>query len=157
MKAKIINTTDFGGLYSIDFLTINNNTFINDELVSNWVLTEILPTSNLIKPLWNGVEWIEGETIEEYNFRITPKTLTRMKFIMQVYITTNIKYDDIIYFVNNLPSEMLNDLTKYIILTRLNDCTYFERYSENLILIATMMGITDEQLNEIFINGNLLD
>jgi len=77
-----------------------------------------------------------------------------MKFIMQVFITTSIKYEDIVIFIQNLE---FDESTKYLILTRLRGCTHFERNSNDLLTISQMMGITQEQLDEIFINGNLIE
>jgi len=92
--------------------------------------------------------------IEEMNKPKVPKQLSRMKFIMQVFITTGIKYEDIVIFIQNLE---FNEATKYLILTRLRGCTHFERSSSDLLTISQMMGITQEQLDSIFINGNLIE
>ena len=54
MKAKIINTTDFDGIYTIDYL------LENIELTSDWILTELLPSNEIVIPKWNGSEWFEG-------------------------------------------------------------------------------------------------
>jgi hypothetical protein len=106
---------------------------------------------------WNGSQWIEGATneqIAEYNRNIVPNEISRMKFIIQVYLTTGIMYEDIVLFIQNLS---FDEAQKYVILTRLRSATHFDRYSNDLLTIAQMMGITSEQLDDIFINGNLLN
>lgn len=94
------------------------------------------------------------EEIEAYNLSLIPTQVSRMKFIIQVYITTGIKYEDIVLFIENLA---FDESQKYVILTRLRSATHFERNSSDLLTIAAMMGITSEQLDSIFINGNLID
>jgi hypothetical protein len=57
MKARILETNNFGGLYSDDFIIRNN--------LSDWNFTEQLPSKEIIKPIFNGTEWIEDATAEE--------------------------------------------------------------------------------------------
>jgi len=95
-----------------------------------------------------------AEEIEAYNRNLIPKSISRMKFIIQIFITTGIKYEDIVLFITNLN---FDESQKYVILTRLRSATHFDRNSSDLGMIAQMMGITSEQLDEIFINGNLLN
>lgn len=95
-----------------------------------------------------------AEEIEAYNRSLIPSQLSRMKFIIQVFITTGIKYEDIVLFIQNLT---FDEAQKYVILTRLRSATHFDRESSDLLTIASMMGITSEQLDSIFINGNLIE
>lgn len=74
MKARIINSEDFGGAYSDDFLLDNKDNFINGQLVSEWVLTPILPNQFFIIKKWNGSSWYEGGTQEEIDIRNFEKT-----------------------------------------------------------------------------------
>ena len=148
MQVRIINGTDFGGFYTDEFIANN------PDIVQGWDFTEVEPNSELIKPIWNGSEWIEGATeeeIEAYQNSLVPKDIPRMKFIIQVFLSTGIKYEDIVLFIQNLN---FDEAQKYVILTRLRGCTHFERYSSDLLTIAQLMGITEAQLNHIFINGN---
>jgi hypothetical protein len=149
MKARIINGIDFGGVHSQEWIDNNQDKEIGGELVSEWVLTDVLPTDEK-SPQWNGSQWIESyiKVVE------VPKSISRMKFIIQVYLTTQIKYEDIVLFIENLN---FDEAQKYIILTRLRSATHFDRNSSDLLTIAAMMGITSNQLDEIFINGNLLN
>ena len=64
MKARILNN-EFQGVYTDDFILNNLDNLINGQLVSEWQLTEVLPSMELKKPIWNGTEFIEGATPEE--------------------------------------------------------------------------------------------
>ena len=88
---------------------------------------------------------------------IVPTEISRMKFIIQIKRSTGIKFEEIEIFINNIPNQYLDPDKKYEIITRLNAAVSFNRYNEDLLTIAQMMGITSEQLDEIFINGNLLN
>jgi len=148
MKARIINGIDFGGIYTDEWILDNESKFMFGQLVSEWVLTGILPNTQWGKTKWNGSEWVDNTPIE------IPQQLSRMKFIIQVFITTGIKYEDIVLFIQNLA---FDEAQKYVILTRLRSATHFDRNSSDLLTIASMMGITSEQLDNIFINGNLIE
>lgn len=67
MKARILNT-DFKGIYTDEFLQNNLSNIINGQLVSEWELTEILPTELELKYInlkFDGLVYFEGATIEE--------------------------------------------------------------------------------------------
>jgi len=136
MKARIINGIEHGGNWTEDYIQ------------EDWVLTDSLPNPLFKKPEWNGSEWVDNTPIE------IPKQLSRMKFIIQVFITTDIRYEDIVLFIQNLT---FDEAQKYVILTRLRSATHFDRNSSDLLTIASMMGITSGQLDSIFINGNLIE
>lgn len=86
-----------------------------------------------------------------------PAEISRMKFIIQIKRSTGIKFEEVEIFINSIPNQYLDSDKKYEIITRLNAAVSFNRYNEDLLTIAQMMGITSEQLDEIFINGNLLN
>ena len=73
MKARILNN-EFQGVYTNDFILNNLDNLINGQLVSEWQLTEILPSMELKKPIWNNSEWIEEATPEE----IAEQTLSKI-------------------------------------------------------------------------------
>ena len=107
--------------------------------------TIVMPTSGVFETIEFD---LPIEVIE------VPQEISRMKFIIQVFLTTGIMYEDIVLFIQNLTFDAAQ---KYVILTRLRSATHFDRYSNDLLTIAQMMGITSEQLDEIFINGNLIE
>jgi len=108
MKARILNGIYFGGLYSLDFLETNNDNVINGELVSEWVLTDILPNPLFIKPEFNGAEWIEAyvevinieekeeEIIKRYNYLMMRALSSSMqKYGSYEYLQNQkLEYDD---------------------------------------------------------------
>ena len=156
MLVKIKNNKP-DGYFSQSFIDNNIDKIINGQLVSEWELSNILPNSEIIEAIWNGSEWTEGATPEEIlqaNAIKIPTQISRMKFIIQVFLTTGIMYEDIVLFVQNLN---FDEAQKYVILTRLKSATHFDRNSNDLLTISAMMGITSNQLDEIFINGNLIE
>jgi hypothetical protein len=58
MKARILETGRCI-LYTQEFLDFKGNE------ISDWNLTDILPSSDLLIPIWNGLEWVEGITEQE--------------------------------------------------------------------------------------------
>jgi len=148
---RITNNLEWGGSYTQEFIDTNL------ELVSEWIFTNEECNPNFIIKKWNGTQWIEGATPEEIlqaNAINVPTTISRMKFIIQVFLTTGIMYEDIVLFIQNMNFDAAQ---KYVILTRLRSATHFDRNSSDLLTISAMMGITYEQLDEIFINGNLIE
>lgn len=141
------------------YTILNENGFvIGCQLTAptSGLFTELLVVDNFIKPKINSdaTGFIEGATTDEIAEEIkksVPQTLSRMKFIIQVFISLGIKYDDIILFIQNLK---IDENEKYIILTKLRSVTDFDRSSIDLQNIATLMQISEAQLDEIFINGN---
>ena len=73
MKARIYNG-QWGANHPQHWLDANQNKVIGGQLVSEWTLTEVLPNKNLLKPIWNRTEWIEGATPEE----IAEQTLSKI-------------------------------------------------------------------------------
>lgn len=155
--AEIPNT------YVVDGVRIDNYSQSNDHFLHGW-REVVIPTITEYQRLGNEFilvgdiitkEIIDftAEEIEAYNRSLIPKTISRMKFIIQVFLTTGVMYEDIVLFIQNMNFDQAQ---KYVILTRLRSATHFDRYSNDLLTIAQMMGITSEQLDNIFINGNLL-
>ena len=143
--AKINDDNSFGG------------NFYTKDVQQDWNITDVIYDGVFLKPNWNDSEWEEcasQEEIEAHNRGLIPQEISRMKFIIQVFITTGIRYEDIVLFIQNLT---FDEAQKYVILTRLRSATHFDRYSNDLLTIAQMMGITSEQLDSIFINGNLIE
>ena len=48
MKARILNN-EFKGIYTNDFIEQNKDKVINGQLVSEWTLTDTLPTESELK------------------------------------------------------------------------------------------------------------
>ena len=161
MKARVINLKDFGGVYSDEFLLDNKDNIVNGKLVSEWVLTDVLPNPTHKKPEWNGSFWYEAyvEVIE------VPQEISRMKFEIQLYITTTVRdennnivqlgktFQDIIDYIDSL---QMSNFYKNLLKMRLLSCVTLERDNDDLNALAPGMGISQAQLDEIFIKGNTL-
>lgn len=123
------------------------------RLGNEFILVDDIITKEVIDFTTEEIDFTTEE-IEDYNRSLIPKTISRMKFIIQVFLTTGVMYEDIVLFIQNMNFDQAQ---KYVILTRLRSATHFDRYSNELLTIAQMMGVTSEQLDSIFINGNLIE
>ena len=118
----------------------------------------VLYNENFINPIWNGTEWIEGATPEEIaeaNKSKVPQTISAMRLKLQLFdigITDQDIFDDI----DSIPDFMFSFADKEKAKIMYKTATIFERTNGELNFVATMEGLTQEQLDEIFINGNLL-
>lgn len=71
MKARIYNF-EWLGNHPQNWLDANQSKIIGGQLVSQWILTEILPTENELnyqKLMFDGVNYYEGATPEEINIK----------------------------------------------------------------------------------------
>lgn len=154
--AKINENNSFGG------------NFYTKDIQEDWNITNVIYDSNYLKPIWNISEWVEGATqeeIEAYNRSLIPQEISRMKFELQLYITTTIRdennnilqfgktFQDIIDYIDSL---QMSSLYKNLLIIRLKSCVTLERDNDDLNALAPGMGISQAQLDEIFINGNSL-
>ena len=95
------------------------------------------------------------EEIAEANKPIVPLEIAKMHFKIEL-IKRGIEFQEVEDTINAIPSEMFSEIDKKIAITKFNDAVSFDRYNADLQLVATLMGLTQEDLDEIFINGNLL-
>ena len=104
-----------------------------------------------------GVDYIEStpEEIAEANKPIIPEEIAKMHLKIEL-IKRGIESQEVEDTINAIPSEMFSEIDKKIAITKFNDAVSFDRYNADLQLVATLMGLTQEDLDEIFINGNLL-
>ena len=103
-----------------------------------------------------GVEYVEvtPEEIAEANKPIVPQTISAMRLKLQLFdmgITDQDIFDDI----DSIPESMFSTADKEKAKIMYKTATTFERTNGELNLVATMEGLTQEQVDEIFINGNL--
>ena len=88
MKNRILENNLFGGIYTDEFLENNKNNIVNGKIVSDWNLTEVECSLELILPIFNNGEWVESandEEIEEHN-----KTIQRLEAIEKASISDSI-------------------------------------------------------------------
>ena len=118
----------------------------------------VLYNGKFIDPIWNGSEWIEGATPEEIaeaNKPKVPESISAMRLKLQLFdmgITDQDIFDDI----DSIPEVMFSFAAKEKAKIMYKTATTFERTNGELNFVATMKGLTQEQVDEIFINGNQL-
>ena len=100
-----------------------------------------------------GVEYVEStpEEIAELNKPIVPIQIKNMKFRLAL-IKSGIMPSSIDTAINQMPEGAM----KENVFTLWNFADYLERNDVSLNYMAGQFNITHEQLDEIFINGNLL-
>lgn len=82
VKTRILEGGFFGNNYTSDFISRELNNFHFGALVKDWDLTDVIyypEQSNFIIPKFDGVNWIESETIENINAIKYPKYKKRAK------------------------------------------------------------------------------
>lgn len=70
---RIINNTDFGGIYSEEFIQ------------EGWEMTNKIPDQNLIVKKWNGANWYEGATADEIGISNAKKNAEKEEEIIKRY------------------------------------------------------------------------
>ena len=114
----------------------------------------VLYNGNFVDPIWNGTTFMEGATPEEIaeaNKPIVPIQIKNMKFRLAL-IKSGIMPSSIDSVITQMPEGAM----KENIFTLWNFADYLERNDASLNYMAGQFNITHEQLDEIFINGNLL-
>lgn len=70
MKSRILKDGYFGGSYTDDFLEYYKDGIINGEIVSDWNLSNEIPSESFLKPKMINSKWSEGAEPEEIeNFK----------------------------------------------------------------------------------------
>jgi hypothetical protein len=108
---------------------------------------------SLSKPMYNGSEFCNDLTEDA---PIVPVKISSMALKLQLFdlgITDQDIFDDI----DSIPDSMFSVTEKQKAKIKYQNAAKFERYNADLNLVATMEGLSQSQLDEIFINGNLLD
>lgn len=127
--------------------------FYEKDIVDGFNYAEMIYDKNFIKPIWNGTDWIEGATPEEIaeaNRAKVPESISQMKLRKQL-ILSGISIASIDALIQQLPQP-----NRDLIYTMWEYAVVFDRSNPELNAMAEMLGITQEQLDEIFINGNKL-
>jgi len=138
--------------YKIDEQGFLIDSYSNDYPYFNedWVLIETYIEENLIKPKWNGSEWVEGANESELNVIVVPESISQMKLRKQL-ILSGIAISSIDALIQSLPQP-----NRDLIYTMWEYAVVFDRNNPELNAMAEMLNITQQQLDEIFIKGNLL-
>ena len=110
--------------------------------------TEIEP--KFIVNSWNGTNW---EEIPVEIVTQVPLTITRMNLKIQL-LKRSITIPDVFDTIDSIPNSMLSDIDKEIAKIKFTEAVYFERENADLNLVAVLLGLTQTQLDQIFIDGN---
>ena len=131
---------------------------LTGNIYFNSVLVPMDDTTELWQAYWNYVQnggvvtEIEAtpEEIEESNKPIVPESISQMKLRKQL-ILSGISIASIDAMIQSLPEP-----NKSLIYTMWEYAVVFDRNNQELNQMAYALGITQEELDYIFINGNLL-
>lgn len=112
------------------------------------------------KRKWNFQNqiWFEAATPEEIAEANKPKvpcSISRMRLKLELF-ERNITVEDIVDTITSIPSAVFSEAEKQKALIKFQEATSYDRYNADLNLVATLMGLSQEDLDEIFINGNQL-
>ena len=142
------------------------STHINGNFAGNYTSIDKVPNDkeivnieylgNFYKPFWNGIEWVEGATqeeIEEANKPIVPENISAMRLKLQLF-DLGITDQDIFDSIDSIPDNIFSLPDKEKAKIKYKTSTIFDRNNEELNLVATMKGLSQEDLDKIFINGN---
>ena len=132
--------------------------FVQKHLAEGCLEVPVLYNGSFINPIWNGSEFIEGATPEEIaeaNKPIVPQTISAMRLKLQLF-DMGITDQDIFEDIDSIPDTMFSTADKEKAKIKYKTAIIFERTNGELNFVATMEGLTQEQVDEIFINGNLL-
>ena len=152
MKARISNDNRFLDVYTDDFLGLNNDKIINGQLVSKWNLVDITDEESFY--LKEGYTYIDNAWIPPAHSEPiieVPQAISKMKLRMQL-ILSGIPLASIYAAIEQIP----NSVQKEIVFTKWEHAVTFDRTDETLNSMAQMLGMTQEQLDTIFIEGNKL-
>lgn len=119
-------------------------------------LIEDIPTDEelqYIRLKWDSVSWIEAATpqeIEEASRSIVPKCISRRQFFTQLFIE-GINEQDIVDVINQLPP-----IDNSLALIAFREAATFERNSPLLVIVGQMLGLTESEIDTIFLNASSL-
>lgn len=108
----------------------------------------------MVKPKFDNGDIIETATATEiidFNKNSVPPTISRMKFRIQL-ILMGISISSIYEAIEAITDQDMKD----IILTKFECAVVIERSDVSLNQMAQQLGISQQQLDDIFIQGNLL-
>lgn len=131
------------------YLFDQNNNYISTNYYKNQPnnSTDIAPTVATEYAWWNGSIWIDsrGE-----NYISVPQSVTAIQFLSQLELQ-GITEANIFAIINNLPSPN-NIVAKNSYLR----ATSFDRSNPLLAIVGISYGMTDAELDKLFINASKL-
>jgi hypothetical protein len=98
-------------------------------------------------------EYTTSEVIELPEPILVPESISRMALKIQLLLK-GVEIEDIIETIDGLPPNVYPEIQRKIAIIKFNEATSFDRYNPELNLVAHLMNLSQEDLDEIFINGN---
>lgn len=143
-------------IYNENFEITHAQFFEEGEQPINAVYVELM---NFIKPMVTPETLVvyEGATPEEIeiaNKPIVPCSISRMRLKLELF-ERGITVEEIAETINTIPNALFSEFEKQKALIKFQEATSYDRYNADLNLVATLMGLSQEDLDSIFINGNL--
>jgi len=99
------------------------------------------------------VESITQAEIDELNKPIVPESISAMRLKLQLF-DLGITDEDVFQDIDSIPESMFSLVDKERAKIKYKTATTFDRNNGELNFIATMEGLTQEELDNIFINEN---
>lgn len=129
-------------------------TVVDVELGENEILLDDVPQSDFVKAFYNFEtgEFYEGATpeqITEVNKPKVPQEVTRLQFLMALN-SIGVKEQNLYDFVELIEDEN----TRYLAKLQLKNCLTFNRNNQMLNDMAPAFGLSQGQLDELFIIAN---
>ena len=143
-------------LYNDDFEITHAQVFEEGIQPENAVYIEYC---DFIKPMVNPatLEVYEGaalQVIEEANKPIVPERISKLNLKIQLLLR-GITREHILATIDSIPESMFAKIDKDIAVLKFDYSVFLERYNADLNLVATLEGLSQGDLDEIFIQGNL--
>lgn len=139
---RIINKQT--GVFLRDDFTFDENTEIG---------LQVEPAQGFYLPKWDGVKWVEGltkEEIEALSIEIVPEKISSRQLRSQL-ILQGFNLEAIEQALNQLP-EPNRSLAK----VDWEYATNFYRNNAMILAVGQLLNLTEEQIDNIFIQGALL-
>jgi hypothetical protein len=116
---------------------------------------DLLTQKYLPNELTNNEVWKRVVDLTEEEMKpIVPERISKLNLKIQLLLR-GITREHILLTIDSIPESMFAKLDKDIAVLKFDDSVYLERYNADLNLIATLEGLSQDDVDEIFINGNL--
>ena len=90
---------------------------------------------------------------DKLNSKTIPESISKMSLEIQLLLRS-ITEQDVIDTINSIPDSLFPNIEKQKAIIKYKNATSFDRYNADLNLVATLVGLSQQDLDEIFINGN---
>lgn len=138
------------GIASMDVESPSGNFLLWSEELQEKFETFLKPSLN--EDFTDIIETATPEEIADANKEKVPETISRMGLKLQL-LEFGIEIEEIIETINSIPDYMFPAIEKKKAIIKFNEAAYFDRYNADLNLVATLLGLSQQDLDTMFING----